>query len=336
MHRIKKMKIRGKSEQSKMKVQMTMSAKEYQQSFEDLVACEGLKPSLSASSLGSLVNSPGITPMKCGDVSYSTISTSAIDFDSSISSFSSGSKESALNDDSLSQTPPVPELKTKEPKSVRFHQITIREYERILGDNPAVSSGPPISLGWRYNQDNEVSVDIDDYESAREQQDSRRNREELKLDESERAELLEFEWGYSFGEIRKAQFAAREIRRNRIESRCTPVHIKKREELWEKIRRRVSNIISKHRKLEEQRLWHDAYHSMLQSVKRQEEQNENNVKKSSAREKRRSSLTNSEGKTSEILKRVSNSFDLVVQLEDHDFAEQSNPISKRINSVVNL
>eukprot|EP00567_Pseudictyota_dubia_P002966 CAMPEP_0197450202 /NCGR_PEP_ID=MMETSP1175-20131217/24405_1 /TAXON_ID=1003142 /ORGANISM="Triceratium dubium, Strain CCMP147" /LENGTH=42 /DNA_ID= /DNA_START= /DNA_END= /DNA_ORIENTATION= len=35
----------------------------------------------------------------------------------------------------------------------------------ILGDHPVCSSGPPVSMGWRFQA--EAPVDIDEYESIR-------------------------------------------------------------------------------------------------------------------------------------------------------------------------
>lgn len=49
--------------------------------------------------------------------------------------------------------------------SVSFKNVEIREYPITIGDNPSVSTGPPITIGWE-PQDEQVA-DIDEYESHR-------------------------------------------------------------------------------------------------------------------------------------------------------------------------
>ena len=50
-------------------------------------------------------------------------------------------------------------------RSVSFSRLNIRQYERVLGDNPSCSSGPSVSLGWKYKD--VPSMDIDAYEFRR-------------------------------------------------------------------------------------------------------------------------------------------------------------------------
>uniref|UniRef100_A0A7R9ZGQ7 Uncharacterized protein n=2 Tax=Pseudictyota dubia TaxID=2749911 RepID=A0A7R9ZGQ7_9STRA len=50
--------------------------------------------------------------------------------------------------------------------SLSFGTIEIRQYTRVLGDNPACPAGPPISLGWKYSPKSTV-VSIDEYETGR-------------------------------------------------------------------------------------------------------------------------------------------------------------------------
>ncbi|KAL3911429.1 MAG: hypothetical protein SGILL_007285, partial [Bacillariaceae sp.] len=50
-------------------------------------------------------------------------------------------------------------------KKVAFGNVTLRCYERILTDNPAVQSGPAIGIGWRYKRSGHF--DVDEFEQGR-------------------------------------------------------------------------------------------------------------------------------------------------------------------------
>ena len=47
---------------------------------------------------------------------------------------------------------------------VAFSTVEVRQYERILGDNPGVSSGPPLSIGWNYYEDSTICLPVDEFE----------------------------------------------------------------------------------------------------------------------------------------------------------------------------
>ncbi|GKY93392.1 hypothetical protein MPSEU_000306800 [Mayamaea pseudoterrestris] len=88
----------------------------------------------------------------------------------------------------------------KTPLSVRFDRIHVREYERVVGDNPSCSSGPPISIGWNFLPAQDYA--IDEYETRR---GSGRTRREFYLAPGKRTDLLLQDWNCRPEDIRKAR-----------------------------------------------------------------------------------------------------------------------------------
>jgi hypothetical protein len=76
--------------------------------------------------------------------------------------------------------------KKQRSKKVKFHQITIMEFRITLGDNPAVSTGPPFSMEREAQRVMKGSLDAFEHyrpkrRSARKLRLSRRSREYLLL-----------------------------------------------------------------------------------------------------------------------------------------------------------
>lgn len=95
---------------------------------------------------------------------------------------------------------------------VSFGSVNVREYERIIGDNPAVSAGVPIGLGWSYS--NYLEVDVDIYESSV-RKPGPRTRRDFFLTPQNRISILRDEYGCSNDEITKAKELAAEVRYQR-------------------------------------------------------------------------------------------------------------------------
>ncbi|KAL7549919.1 hypothetical protein ACHAWF_013172 [Thalassiosira exigua] len=109
--------------------------------------------------------------------------------------------------DALLELRPMPKR-----KEVKFHEVEIREYPRILGDNPSTSSGPPIGIGWRYRPEDAVVVDLDLYE--RRAEGTRRTKADLIIPADVRVDMLR-EVGYSRCEISGAVRTARKAKERR-------------------------------------------------------------------------------------------------------------------------
>ena len=44
-------------------------------------------------------------------------------------------------------------------KVVCFSHVSVREYSRVVGDNPCVCTGPPLAIGWKYNKRGKTEID---------------------------------------------------------------------------------------------------------------------------------------------------------------------------------
>ena len=103
--------------------------------------------------------------------------------------------------------------KTRVKRSVSYGSVKIREYERVVGDNPGCSSGVPIGIGWNYQVTEET--DLDDVQHQ--QKDSS---PAVPLTSEERETVLK-RWNYSSGEINESQHEVSRIQSQRDKSNAS-------------------------------------------------------------------------------------------------------------------
>mmetsp|Transcript_1840 Transcript_1840/g.2529 ORF Transcript_1840/g.2529 Transcript_1840/m.2529 type:complete len:195 (+) Transcript_1840:158-742(+) len=86
-------------------------------------------------------------------------------------------------------------------KAVSFGDIQMRRYAQTLGDHPCTSRGPPISLDWKYNE--EESVSVDEHESKVLATKTKRKSPVI-LSSSYRRKILTHKYGHDHDEIKMA------------------------------------------------------------------------------------------------------------------------------------
>eukprot|EP00980_Cylindrotheca_fusiformis_P017996 scaffold5745_cov79-Cylindrotheca_fusiformis.AAC.1 len=85
---------------------------------------------------------------------------------------------------------------------VRFSQITIREYPIIIGDNPSVMMGVPITIDWEVLE--ELIVSVDEYEASK---PTPRTMVELRIPSNHRDAMLK-QLGFSLADRNRGRKAA--------------------------------------------------------------------------------------------------------------------------------
>lgn len=78
--------------------------------------------------------------------------------------------------------------KTTTNKKVDFGTVRVREYQMTLGDNPAVTIGPPVCLSEMYIEAD--TVPLEDFEKSRAGKRRRPQSRKLKLNYYQRYEIL--------------------------------------------------------------------------------------------------------------------------------------------------
>jgi hypothetical protein len=94
---------------------------------------------------------------------------------------------------------------------VSFGLIQVREYDCVVGDNPTVRAGPPMSIGWEFVQKRDVP--LDDYEKVKRPRTS-----DFRMASFTRKRLLRHEFDVSLEDIRAAENIARKIQIQRCQT----------------------------------------------------------------------------------------------------------------------
>lgn len=116
---------------------------------------------------------------------------------------------------------PIP---VKRKKALKFNEVEIFEFPYMLGDNPSVSLGPPISMA--HTHQDRFSVDLIAYDEAKETI-HRRSTQEMRMDQMLRMHILQSS-GHSLQDIMQATVEAqnaRELRHQSVQSSSTCAHL---------------------------------------------------------------------------------------------------------------
>jgi hypothetical protein len=127
-------------------------------------------------------------------------------------------------------------------KKVHFHQVIIREYPVIIGDNPSVNGGIPLTIDWKFIS--EIPVDFESYEETREREGGRRTMEKMVLTPFHREIILK-RLGFSKTDRNKAAKEATIIRnRRRASNSAEMMNSQKKQEAMETALRILKNALS--------------------------------------------------------------------------------------------
>eukprot|EP00571_Detonula_confervacea_P009108 CAMPEP_0172316166 /NCGR_PEP_ID=MMETSP1058-20130122/27491_1 /TAXON_ID=83371 /ORGANISM="Detonula confervacea, Strain CCMP 353" /LENGTH=420 /DNA_ID=CAMNT_0013030423 /DNA_START=30 /DNA_END=1292 /DNA_ORIENTATION=+ len=153
-------------------------------------------------------------------------------------------------------------------RCVSFARVNIREYERVLGDNPSVTSGPPLSIGWRYAPE-PLSMKVDEYEAGK---GDRRSSSEYLVPKAVRENMLK-----EHADVSRREMVAvvRTIQKEKAQRRKTVVNLSMQntEEKMEKVKRKLKRILKPSKSYEslEATLWDEAHAVAMEKAKRLEE-----------------------------------------------------------------
>lgn len=159
--------------------------------------------------------------------------------------------------------------KTRSQSVVAFDKVNIREYERILGDNPSCSSGPPLSIGWRFSP-SPMQISVEDYENGK--GDIPRYKSQFLVPKDIREKMLREHAGVSRREIVNTVRGIQKLKSQRRKTAAN-LSMQNTEEKVENVRRSLTKAMGKRKSFskEEKRLWDDAHERAVEKAKQLED-----------------------------------------------------------------
>lgn len=119
-------------------------------------------------------------------------------------------------------------------KELAFSSIAIREYPVLIGDNPSVGEGVPLTIGW--NHEKELAYGLEDYEN--DHRSKPKSLVDMKFSEEERAEIAK-NLGYSESKIERI---ARRVKSSTLTRKKKVVKALHLDAIKENVNKRVTKI----------------------------------------------------------------------------------------------
>lgn len=127
-------------------------------------------------------------------------------------------------------------------RSVSFSKLQIREFLSVeLSDNPSCSTGPPIQLGWEY--EDRIDMDVDQYEMFR-LPHRKRSVQEMILPNHIRSYVLLNESGYTKAEVSDAIRQVERLKRERIDGNSEVKSDFKLQDIFHEIGQVINDMFS--------------------------------------------------------------------------------------------
>ncbi len=131
-------------------------------------------------------------------------------------------------------------------QGVTFDSITIRDYPMTVGDNPSVSSGPPLTIEWDHMS--EITLSLDSYEESK---PAPRNGREMIVPRLAREQIFR-DAGFSYNQLIRLTKPVNVARLQRRKTHST-LGLSPWLEVYEKATRKAKNVISLGKKKREEK-----------------------------------------------------------------------------------